>query len=113
MNVTLEHFAKEAGASPTKQIILVLDGAGWHTANDLVLPTGIHLCFLPPYSPELQPAERLWPYINEALANRTFSSIHELVNKVDQRCREMDRDREHIARLTNYHWWPTEPRSDR
>ncbi|NES65929.1 MAG: hypothetical protein F6K24_12025 [Okeania sp. SIO2D1] len=39
--------------------------AGWHTTNKLVLPEGIDLFFLP-HSPELQPAERLWPLTNEA-----------------------------------------------
>ena len=34
--------------------------------------------FLPPYSPELQPAERLWPLNNELLANRAFASLDKL-----------------------------------
>ncbi|MBW4635498.1 MAG: transposase, partial [Iphinoe sp. HA4291-MV1] len=38
-----------------------IDQAGWHTSNDLDLPEGIDLIYLPAYSPELQPAERLWP----------------------------------------------------
>ena len=37
-----------------------------------------HLVFLPPYSPEVQPAERLWPLSNEPLANRVFPSLNEL-----------------------------------
>jgi|GEM_PF-5184185 len=43
-----------------KQILLVIDGAGWHRSEQVVVPNGIHLLLLPPYSPELQPAERLW-----------------------------------------------------
>jgi hypothetical protein len=35
--------------------------AGWHVSGDLVVPPGIELAFLPPYTPELQPAEHLWP----------------------------------------------------
>ncbi len=34
--------------------------------------------WLPPYSPELQPAERLWPLVDAPIANRTFDSIEEL-----------------------------------
>ena len=37
-----------------KHIILVLDRAGWHSSQELVVPDGIHFVFLPPYSPELQ-----------------------------------------------------------
>lgn len=57
--VELAEFAHQAGASPTKQIILVLDRAGWHTSLRLRVPEHVHLLFLPPYSPELQPAEHL------------------------------------------------------
>ncbi|NEO73575.1 MAG: hypothetical protein F6K52_29975 [Moorea sp. SIO3H5] len=34
--------------------------------------------FLPPYSPELQPAEHLWSILDEPIANRTFENIFEL-----------------------------------
>ncbi|MBD2543030.1 hypothetical protein H6G72_04010 [Planktothricoides sp. FACHB-1370] len=39
--------------------MLAVDQAGWHRSQDLEIPVGLHLIFLPPYSPELQPAERL------------------------------------------------------
>jgi len=42
------------------------------------VPDGIILLFLPPYSPELQPAERLWSLTNEPLVNRAFASLDEL-----------------------------------
>ena len=54
-------FAEEAGVGPDKRMVLLLDRAGWHTSARLIVPEGIHLVFLPPYSPEVQPAERLWP----------------------------------------------------
>ena len=57
--VELAAFARAVGASPAKQIVLVLDRAGWHTSLRLRVPDHVHLLFLPPYSPELQPAEHL------------------------------------------------------
>jgi hypothetical protein len=60
-SLALAAFADEVGAGPDKQIVLVLDRAGWHSSTRLTLPEGIHLVFLPPYSEEVQPAERLWP----------------------------------------------------
>lgn len=42
--------------------------------------------FLPPYSPELQPAEHLWPLTNTVLANRHFASIEELEDAQAERC---------------------------
>src|SRR4051812_18240530 len=57
-------FAREAGAGRDRIIVLGLDSAGWHTAPNLVVPDGIRLAYLPPYSPELQPAEHLWPILD-------------------------------------------------
>ena len=37
----------------------IIDRAGFHTSKDLEVPEGIELFYLPPYTPELQPAERL------------------------------------------------------
>src|SRR3712207_8341539 len=54
--------------------ILVLDNAGWHGPEDLAVPDGISLGFLPPYSPELQPAEHLWPLLDEPVVNRDRKS---------------------------------------
>src|SRR5260221_7414797 len=65
--VELAAFARQVGAGPDKQIVRVLDRAGWHTSVKLRVPDHVHLLFLPPYSPELQPAEHLWPLTNPAL----------------------------------------------
>jgi transposase len=44
--VELAAFARQVGAGPDKQIILVLDGAGWHTSVDLRVPEHVHLLIL-------------------------------------------------------------------
>ena len=41
-------------------LVMIMDGAGWHTANDLQIPETMHILYLPPYSPELNPVEHLW-----------------------------------------------------
>jgi len=46
---------------------VLIDGAGWHTANDLVVPANITLVPLPPYSPELNAIERLWQVMQDTL----------------------------------------------
>jgi hypothetical protein len=46
--VELAAFAHQVGASPTKQIVLVLDRAGWHASVRLRVPEHVHLLFLPP-----------------------------------------------------------------
>ena len=45
--------------------VLLLDGAGWHTAKGLRVPANLTLVRLPPYSPELNPVENVWDYLRE------------------------------------------------
>ena len=105
-NQALEVFAQQVGAGADKQVLVVLDGAGWHRSDKLVLPEGIHLELLPPYSPELQPAERLWRLADEPLVNRSFETIDELEDVLAERCVTLLSMTDEIRALTNYHWWP-------
>ncbi len=102
----LAAFARQVGAGPAKQIVLVLDRAGWHTSARLRVPEHLHLLFLPPYSPELQPAEHLWPLTNTALANRHFVSIDDLEDAQSQRCLALQAHPERIRSATLFPWWP-------
>jgi len=106
-SLALAEFAAEMGLGPQKRIVLLLDGAGWHTAGALAVPEGLHLVFQPPRSPELQPAERLWPLTNEALANRWFTSLAALEQVLCQRCCALSEQAEAVRALCLYHWWPT------
>ena len=99
----LDGFAATIGAGPDKIVILVLDGAGWHVSKRLRIPPGIRLSFLPPYTPELQPAEHLWPLADETVANRPFASLDELSNALDRRCSILTDDPAVIKANTNFH----------
>ena len=102
----LSAFARAAGASPHKQIVLVLDRAGWHTSVRLQVPEHVHLLFLPPYSPELQPAEHLWPLTNSVLINQHFATIDELEEVQLARCAQLQHQPATIRSTTCFHWWP-------
>jgi transposase len=102
----LTAFAQQVGAGPTKQIVLVLDRAGWHSSMRLRIPDHVHLLFLPPYSPELQPAEHLWPLTNTVLVNQHFASIDELEDVQVERCVTLQTRYEFIRSTTLFHWWP-------
>ncbi len=107
-SMALREFAREVGAGENKHILLVLDKAGWHTGGEVEVPEGIHLEFLPSGSPELQPAERLWPLTNEAVANHLFEEIEQVEEALVERCVQLLDQAETIRDLTNYHWWPQE-----
>src|SRR3954451_7299054 len=97
-------FAREAGAGRERIVVLGLDNAGWHTAPNLAVPDGIRPVYLPRYSPELQPAEHLWPVLDEPLANRHFATLADLEQVVTERCRVLNGDQ--LKPGTDFHWWP-------
>jgi transposase len=105
-NLSLQSFAQAVGANKDKIILLVIDRAGWHLSQKVQVPEGIILEPLPPYSPELQPAERLWALADEPLVNKNFESLDELEEILAQRCQILTNMTEPIQALTNYHWWP-------
>lgn len=105
-NRVLADFAEHYGIGPQKQVILAIERAGWHISKELSVPEGIHLVFMPSHSPELQPAERLWPLTNEPVANRTFKTLEQLEEVVYSRCQTLLQQTELIRGLTNFYWWP-------
>jgi hypothetical protein len=102
----LAHFAEQVGAGPDKPILLVVDQAGWHCSPQVAWPPGVHVEFQPAYSPELQPAERLWPLTNEPLANRAFPTLAALDAVLADRCVHLAQQPERVRAHTLFHWWP-------
>ena len=99
-------FAREAGAGHHRIIVLGLDNAGWHSPPNLVVPEGIRLVYLPPYTPELQPAETLWIHLDEPVVNRPFDSLAELDAVVARQCARLAADRDRVRSQAGLHWWP-------
>ncbi len=78
---TMNAFLKilDAERQPDEHIVLIMDGAGWHRSKALKMPSGITPLPLPPYSPELNPAENLWHYIrSHDLSNRAYKNYDAL-----------------------------------
>lgn len=104
LNIVYEQFARDAGVGEEKLILLVEDQAGWHRSEKVEVPFGIEREHLPPYSPELQPAERLWVLVDEPLVNEHFKSIEEIEEILIKRCQVLMEQQEEIKNITNYHW---------
>lgn len=78
MQVFLDGFSATLAAD--EHAVLVLDRAGWHGAKALEVPPNITLAPLPPYSPQLNPMERVWLYLRERfLSLRIFPDYHAIV----------------------------------
>lgn len=102
----LKDFADHFGIGQTKRIVLPLDQAGWHTSEKLEVPEGIHLIPLPPYSPELQPAECLWSLVDQPLANQAFETLDEAEELVHSALSPVAPATAVDSRINYYHWWP-------
>ena len=76
MNLALAEFARDVNPDAKKQIVLFLDCAGFRTGKDLEVPEGIELFYLPPYTPELQPAERYGLCYGKVVANKVEHLQH-------------------------------------
>jgi transposase len=82
--------------------VLILDNGQFHKAKALSTPENVRLIFLPPYSPELNPVERLWQDLKDHLAFH----LHENLSALRQRVREKMETYtdEGVASLTGYEY---------
>lgn len=78
----LEQFS---GQKPEEFKIIVLDNGAFHQAKSLVIPHHIALLFLPPYSPELNPAEKIWRHLKDALGNHLAKTLDQLSDTLKNR----------------------------
>ena len=103
---TMSLFLEEVAARhPDEFLLLVLDGAGWHQAADLKIPANMRLVRLPPYSPELNPAEHLWEEIREKwFANLVFRELDGVEDVLEDALRTLENDPKRVASLAGFDW---------
>ena len=101
MNEHLKFIGREAGAGT--HVVLVLDGAGWHVAKTLKVPANITLLHLPPYSPELNPMERVWGWLrSHDLSNRVHVDYDQLFDATAAAWNRLDASR--LKSITAVEW---------
>jgi hypothetical protein len=94
-----------ASRHPEDRIIMILDGAGWHTSRLLNVPDNIRLIPLPPYSPELNPTEYLWDELREkSFHNRVFNSIDALEVHLEVSLRDLEADKVRVRSIVAWPW---------
>ncbi len=95
--VFLDAFAR---ARPHTLNVLLVDNSRCHTAHALVLPANVILLFQPPYAPEVNPAERVWQALKDALAWQCFADLPALQARVVELVQAWDADM--LRSLTAY-----------
>jgi hypothetical protein len=79
MTAHLAEISKAVAADA--HAVMLMDQAGWHTANALEVPDNITLMTLPPRSPELNPTENIWQFMRDNwLSNRVFRSYEDILD---------------------------------
>jgi DDE superfamily endonuclease len=90
---------------PSEHIVMVLDGAGWHSSKKLVAPSHMRLLSLPPYSPELNPVEHLWDELREkCFHNKVFASIGALEDDLAMGLLAMENAPAVVQSISNWPW---------
>jgi len=80
MNLYLNELSK---AYRDKILMVIMDQAGWHRSKTLTVPENIYIEYLPPYSPELNPVEKLWLWLRRQVCrNRLFKSEEDLIEEL-------------------------------
>jgi len=104
MGEALAAFGRWADPEGKKALVVLVDNAGGHVAKALAVPANVRLYRLPACTPELQPAEHLWPLVREALANRGFDHLAGLGAKLRRRCDWLAEHPEVVQGAVGFHW---------
>jgi len=112
--VFLPSVSKEASACFLQQIaathtdclhVVIQDQAGFHLrAEDELLPANVRLLPLPPYSPELNPAERVGDLIKDATGNRAFDSMQTLEAAIEAELKPLWTTPQRVRSLVGDGW---------
>ena len=93
-----------ANRYPQENIVMVLDGAGWHKTQ-FKLPGNLRLHLLPPYSPELNPQEHIWDELREKwFHNRVFDSLQALEVQLVTGLRALEANPALVKSIAGWEW---------
>jgi transposase len=103
MNLFLAELAQ--AVAPGAHAVVLMDKAGWHIADELVVPANVTPVFLPPYSPELNPIERLWLYLKDnQLSHCVFDTTADIIDACCDAWNGLLTETGRIRSLCSYPW---------
>lgn len=102
MSAFLDHVSR---SYPDEFVLMVLDGAPSHRSHELRVPLNMALIRLPAYSPELNPAERLYEELREKeFANRVFDSLGAAIAQAARGLKRLQNASDFLHSLTGWGW---------
>ena len=88
--------------TPNELKVIVLDNGAFHKAKRLKIPKNIILVFLPPFSPELNPAEKMWAKFKRAFTNKLYKSLDEVSLFIKSQTQNLNSDETRNTCAFNY-----------
>lgn len=108
---TMSMFLGEIAERHTEEfVVMVMDQAGWHIAGDLAVPANMRVVLLPPYSPELNPAEHIWETLREdCFANTVFANLDAVEDTLSAGLFALESEPLKIQQMTGFNWISSMP----
>ena len=102
----MQIFLDEVGLRhPNEKIVMIVDGASWHTSALLKPPENIRLLPLPPYAPELNPVEHIWDELREKFFhNKVFDSLNALEKQLVIALQIFEKNTEKVKSIVSWNW---------
>ncbi len=99
-------FLRELAASDTESVhVIIQDQAGFHLKEgDARLPENVRVLPLPPYSPELNPVERIGDLIRDATGNRVFATLRQMEDAIEAELRPLWENPGRVRTLVGRGW---------
>ena len=96
----LQDFSKH---KPSEFKISIIDNAAFHSTKDVKIPDNMILLSIPPYCPELNPAEKMWQWMKDKIAMKVYDTLEILENKMDELIKTSEN--EIIKSITGYEFY--------
>ncbi|HDZ9249031.1 TPA: transposase [Vibrio cholerae] len=98
-----KHLALISLATPcNKYAVIIMDQASWHQSYLADEFKNLTIIYIPPYSPELNPIEQVWSWLQQhEIANRCFDSYEDIVDKL---CNAWNRFCSVKIRIESFHF---------
>jgi transposase len=80
----VKYLADFSEYNPRELKIILIDNASFHSTKDIELPNNIVLLPIPPYCPELNPAERVWQWMKDKMAMKIYDTLETLEQKIEK-----------------------------
>lgn len=88
-----------------ENVVMVVDGAGWHRNQEIELAENVRMVFLPPYAPELNPQEHIWDDLREKFFhNRAFETLDALETHLEGALKSFESNPESMRSIAGWEW---------